>query len=188
MGPGMCLGPGKFLPSDCRLLTQYMKPGDWTRFVLRLLLSTNSLNLEGHHFRGLYFLTLIAQTSLSLCLGSSQQNLRQKFRVCGLPKKCFLRGLGAGPGRRSCRAPAGTSLYSDPQHRYGPMVGAGGPAFWGGGRTGFHSNLQHRDGPVLGRRASFLWWWARREGISKVRQLLYDMAGNLSSNGVSRRC
>lgn len=121
----MCLGPGKFLPSDCRLLTQYMKPGDWTRFVLRLLLSTNSLNLEGHHFRGLYFLTLIAQTSLSLCLGSSQQNLRQKFRVCGLPKKCFLRGLGAGPGRRSCRAPAGASLYSDPQHRYGPWLGQG---------------------------------------------------------------
>jgi hypothetical protein len=26
----------------------------------------------------------------------------------------------------------------------------------------------------LGDRASFLWWWVKREGISKVKQLLYD--------------
>ena len=81
---------------------------------------------------------------------------------------------GAGPGRRSCRASAGASLYSDPQHRYRPHVGGGEPAFCGGGRADFHSELQNRDGSVLGDRASFLWWWVKREGISKVKQLLYD--------------
>lgn len=131
---------------------------------------------------------LTAQISFTLCLGSSQQNLTPEFRACGLPKKYFQRVLEAGPGRRNCRAPAGASLYTEPQHRYGPMLGQGDQLSVVAGRAGRHSDLQHRDGPILGERVSFLLWWARREGISKVKQLLYDMVGNLSSKGVSRAC
>lgn len=133
-----------------------------------------------------FYLMLTAQIGLTLCLGSSQQNLTREFRAWGLPKKYFQRGLGAGPGRRCCRAPAGASLYTEPQHRYGPMLGQGDQLSGVTGRSGLHPDLQHRDGPICGK--TFLLRWARREGISKVKQLLYDMAGNLSSKGVSGTC
>lgn len=102
---------------------------------------------------------LTAQTSLSLCPG-----LRQEFRAQRVDYlKCVSRGVRSRARQKELQSCPGTSLYSDPQHRYGPMLGQGDqPLEWW--EDGFHSDLQHRDGPV--------WWWARREGISKVKQLL----------------